>query len=183
MSLPAIFDECCNAESVGARFDMTRPFPLGEYAYATDSRIAVRARHAHAALLHTPQNRPPVERLPWMTPATPEVELPDVGDGMATCDQCKGDGKVVGYTPELAGGIGYTSECWECDGKGKFRDPARVQVGPVLLTRGYVALLRRHGVTRVRPSLMPAADSRKVDAPAVYFAGDGFEGLLLGCRH
>ena len=180
MSLHPIFEDCC-ADKGSPVEVMQRPFHVGEYAYATDGRFCVRCHTLDMDLPLRTTREPAVELLDWSVPDAPEVALPDVGSGIAKCELCGGTGKLVDFEVDESGSE-YTGECWECEGDGQYHDFTRVEVGPVWLATWAVARLRRHNVTHVRPRSLPKVGQRKGAIPAVYFKGDGFEGLLSACE-
>ena len=168
--LHPIFSDCCGSDSP---MNLDAPFVIGSHVYASNNCIVVRCPHNGGALPPTDNRREPfADQLGWPSRDGEQAEpLPDVGSGEVACEVCNGKRFHDGY------------ECEECDGTGFYGDHTPVWVGPILLMSEFVARLRRHGVTTVRPiTLTPAIKSHKPakGLPAAYFKAADFEGLLMG---
>ncbi len=178
MSLHPIFNECCDPKSP---YDIKEPFRIREYVYATDGRICVRVRLDDPSI-GTPLRIPPANILDWTPPTSEELSLPEVsGSGLLECGICKGIGRVTLYSDyEIT--PGGTEECWECEGAGYQRDLTQEPVGTAFFARRYISLLRSHGVTKIRIKTLSSTSTPSVHTPGGYFSGEGFEGLLVGCK-
>jgi hypothetical protein len=171
--IEAILRACCS-DSPGDRFE--KPFRVGEHVYACDGRIIVRTKMpVNVDLAAGPPKGVDVSSLPWAALSEPEADwpadipaLPDLDD--VECSKCYGH-------RERMCDMGHWHKCDECEGSGKGPPSVRlppVRVGIHWMSATNAALLRAIGV-RARPL---ACDNQVEYA----FAGDGFEGLVVGVR-
>lgn len=94
------------------RYTLDRPFRLGEYVYATDSRGVARVPASAMPQVGEVKKPPPVEELPWDGPSPGPVTLPDPGPlRVAECSDCSGTGKLA------------RAKCWRCRGRGRSECP------------------------------------------------------------
>jgi hypothetical protein len=124
--LPPIFRKC-TTNDVNKKYDLTLPFVIGDYVYATDGRIGVRKRVTHevdAALVRIERKgifpRSIVEMFaePFASEGTPVPDLTTAPH----CATCNGSGQVHGLYCDNCGDFNphsaVTSECQECCGSG-----------------------------------------------------------------
>jgi hypothetical protein len=124
--LPPIFRKCTGDET-SKKHDLTLPFVIGEYVYATDGRIGVRKRVTHEvdSLLVRIERKGLFPRLivemfdePFASEGTP---IPDLST-LPRCATCDGCGKVHGLYCDNCGDFmphpAVTSECQDCCGSG-----------------------------------------------------------------
>lgn len=175
--LHPIFARCVDPEMV--KYDLSRPFVIDEYVYATNARLAVRMPTPDLWMIPNPEKCPPrsplldlfgdndFSRWPWRQEPThfPAVEgvcevclgakvLPEMG-----CPYCGGqDSPRYQNVPDLC------EECWElegkipagpcydCGGSGILDSFGRLEVTPgYWLQRQYVALLHEFEMTTYLP--------------------------------
>jgi hypothetical protein len=124
--LPLIFRKC-TTEDANKKYDLTLPFAIGDYVYATDGRIGVRkrvTREVDAALVRIERKglfpRSIVEMFDerFASEGTP---IPDLSTA-PVCLRCNGLGQVHGLFCDNCGDFmphpAVTSECQECYGSG-----------------------------------------------------------------
>jgi hypothetical protein len=124
--LPPIFRKC-TTEDANKKYDLSLPFVIGEYVYATDGRIGVRKRVSHevdSLLVRIERKgifpRSIVEMFdePFASEGTP---IPDLSTA-PVCTSCKGSGQVQGLYCDNCGDFNphpaVNSECQECYGSG-----------------------------------------------------------------
>ncbi len=170
LELPSIFAACCGENY---RFAREKPYVCDGKWCATDGHIGVRST-ANTQLPDTDAKAPSMKDLEWDGPFDQPIELPDVADcmiacvcdaGTCQCETCKAN-----------------HDCGKCGGLGKVFDgnvlaPFGLADDVAVPSARYVALLREHGVTHIRP---PASSK---NSPKVWaFKGEGFEGLLMPVR-
>jgi hypothetical protein len=172
MTRDEILQACCADEST--RYAMDKPFVQGAYAWATNGYLAIRTAKWGFCVLATPETGKVPEMMSiWRQPIGDPVALPDVGEpDMEDCPKCSGYG-----SHECS--CGDNHDCGTCGGLGKRASELEltpVDVGEVTLARRYIRLLRRIGVTEVRPT----GDKMLHSA---YFTVGEFEGLLCQCAN
>jgi hypothetical protein len=166
--LHPIFARCVDPEAV--RFDLSRPFVVEEYVYATNGRIAVRMPVPAGWAIPDP------ERVPrsvadmfrhgrWREEPT---QFPPVEGTCKICEGSKVQGEIVcPYCRAESPGpyeAGFCGECWqlegklpagpcyECGGTGLHDHHGRIEVVPgYYLARDYVALLHEFEMTTYLP--------------------------------
>lgn len=176
--IPRILFEIPDPEMYRNRYDLGRPFVEGEWLVATDGRIM--ARVALASL--GPGERAPYERgtrkllapgramQVWdegmRCPRVKAIALPGpVIRDREACPCCHpGSAWEWPFIPPSG------RYCEECDGEGWLWVCDGIDLGSAVINPRYAALLLRHGVSGVVPADDPGRP--------VYFAGEGFEGLL-----
>lgn len=165
--LHPIFSRCVDPD--GTRYDLSLPFVIEEYVYATNARIAVRMPTPGGWTIPNAERLPPIDQYftehLWRPDPTqfPPVE--------GTCEVCKG-AKVMpevdcpwclaespgpyeaGFCDEcysLEGKI-PAGPCYECQGSGILDSFGRLEVTPCYwLQRRYVALLHEFEMTTYLP--------------------------------
>lgn len=192
VKLPNIFYDACG---IGGVEWMCKPFGKDGKVYSTDGRIMVRCNGDAPLAEKAPADIANLF-LPEGSYSDP-VEIPATDHGTVPCYECRGTGLAGTVCPGCDGeGVidcpecGHEAECKRCDGQGKIfvgNDPcpecngtkrtvdslAAVDLGSVKIRFKYADMLRRAGVTHVRPNK---------DSPsnrAMYFSGDGFDGILM----
>lgn len=190
MSIPAIVREACR-ETKSHRYDLSTPFPWGDWIYGTDGKIMVRCPIRCDLDLKLADGRKVPDPTRVFVPGAERitVALPEA-DETKLCHWCNGTGITDRYQCDDCGnsqrvmvkGKAITFDCPDCDGKGKVpnHEPVRVSDSPrYYLAACYIALLRRHGVRYI--GVPVATPSGKMDDPAACstFSGLGFEGWLM----
>lgn len=193
-NLPTIFRDCCSSGVV--RFDMSKPFGIGEFTYATDGRICVRIPGVGDTIF----NAPTADSLPWSRELyVDEAQGLETWDELACstlCPYCYGLGHFVndecetcvdgvefdGPCPECAGKQVIVAledkgrRCVSCYGSGRaFGDAFSIRVGDGHFGANYMALLSRHNVNEFYHWKGPQGPQ----ARPLYFRGPGFDGLLM----
>jgi hypothetical protein len=112
---------------VSKKYDLTVPFVIGDYVYATDGRIGVRIMATPRIMIATGEARnganfpTSIEEMFAETFATEGTPIPDLSSA-PICPECKGSGQVHGLFCDNCGDFNphpaVTSECQECYGSG-----------------------------------------------------------------
>jgi hypothetical protein len=190
VKLPDIFGAFCSR--YGGKFNLEKPMLLGEYIWATDGRWLVRIPAASVDDAESyrdggPKAMPLGRVLEVWDRAGPfadeSISLPAVEHLHLVCPECNGRAYVK-YCPECQCGLGKGGRavCPNCE-EGWYWSEKSVEVGPTWLDPMRIHVLKRAGITEVRPSTRPFEMSDKWPGFPVYFAHpDGWEGVLAPCK-
>jgi hypothetical protein len=124
--LPPIFRKC-TTDDANKKYDLTLPFVIGDFVYATDGRIGVRMKATPRIMIATGEARNgtkfPASIVEMFAEpfASEGTVIPDLST-LPNCLECKGSGQVQGLYCENCGDFmphpAVTSECQSCYGSG-----------------------------------------------------------------
>lgn len=186
-----IFDVC--REGATKRYDLSTPYPWGDWIYGTNGHIMVRCPIGCDLDLKLADGRKVPDPLRISSGQDVEriaVELPEANE-TKPCEWCNATGKTDRYQCDncgdtqqvMVGGKPIQFDCPDCDGKGNVPNDEVVRVLDLprcYLMARYVGLLRRHGVRYVSVPAVPLEGKSVGELrEAITFSGDGFEGWLM----
>jgi hypothetical protein len=124
--LPPIFRKCTGDET-SKKYDLTLPFVIGDFVYATDGRIGVRMKATPRIMIATGEARngskfpESIREMFGEHFASEGMSVPDLS-AAPICTDCDGMGIVRGLYCDNCGDFmphpAVTSECQECYGSG-----------------------------------------------------------------
>ena len=162
-----ILNRFCAKEKAG-RFDMRKPFRIGEYVYATDGRCGARAKIPGEYPCDCP---PPADKVFLASECFEQspAEMPILPEPLM-CEMCDGNGTTTCGCE--CGGCSHDIECNHCFG-GFVSRPVSVG-GVVLVGEFYARPLMEFGAR-----FYPHADSEKRRSVMVRWVAGDVEGVLM----
>lgn len=136
------------------KFDFTEPFVLGQWRYASDSRICVRVPALHEPESPRVSTLPPVEALPWdfLSLPTGEWKASASFEDWDTCPTCHGVEEV---------------KCMTCHGKRIALQIARHRINGILVRNDFFSAIRE------LPDVRLVLDATQKRFVKFLFAGGG----------
>lgn len=175
--LHPIFRHCLDPDM--ARYDLSTPWIVGDFVYATDARILVRSPvtpELFAAYFIGEAKRPDVSSL-WGPYEKQPLVLPSV-ESVALCEICKGRGKQGPYQCSECGHTHVMEEdCPACLGFGRGEGMTEgIDVGDYSLSHAFSLLLVKYQAVLFRP-----VDRGPLDKPNPlrFTIGDNVEGWVM----
>jgi hypothetical protein len=159
-----LLKELC-ARSQSGRHDMTTPFTVNGWKYATDSRIVVRVPTDGPN--DAGDNRPNAEKLFERFPVEGSWrEWPQAlyEENYEMCSACDGDGYMDDQDPD--------DDCPRCDGDGQ-------TLMPFILVDGMRISLRYDSAVRALPGPIEFAHETRSGPTAVCFRFNGGQGMVM----